>query len=200
MRRTASPGNRSRWATARPRTPAGSRWPPPPPIRCRTPTLKQRHDGSILRHQARQGRRCLRRGGPHAVAADYGLPPRSVPHPSLPRGGSGTLSNGSFILSRLQAATVAADATPVAGRSVRIKLPGVNRPPLALAEVQVFSDGENVAHRGWARQSSTQGLAAAKLANDGKTAGNARVAWRRLHRRGRRQSLVGSRSRRSQTD
>jgi hypothetical protein len=95
-----------------------------------------------------------------------------LPSPALSRGGSGTASDGAFVLSRFQAATAAASALPILGRTVRIELPGSKRPPLALAEVQVFSGGENVARRGQARQSSTQAEAVAKRAIDGNTAGD----------------------------
>ncbi len=98
----------------------------------------------------------------------------ALPSPSLPRGGSGTLSDGAFILSRFQAATAAVDAPPVLGSRVRIELPGPQRPSLALAEVQVFSNGQNVARRGKAKQSSTDAEAAAQRAIDGNTAGDAK--------------------------
>jgi hypothetical protein len=55
-------------------------------------------------------------------------------------------------------------------RFVRIELPGKGK-LLQLAEVQVFSGGENVALRGEARQSSTYAEAVAKRAIDGNTAG-----------------------------
>ncbi len=136
--------------------------------------MKQQGDGSILVGKPAAA------ADVHIVAGRTQLPRitafrlEALPHPSLPQGGSGTMNNGSFFLSRFQAATVAADAPPALGRCVRIELPGDKRPPLALAKVQVFSDGENVARRGLARQSSTQGLGEANLANDGKTAGDAK--------------------------
>lgn len=51
-------------------------------------------------------------------------------------------------------------------RFVRIELPGENR-ILTLAEVEVFSGGKNVAQRGKATQSSTNGAAGASRAIDG---------------------------------
>ncbi|MBA4189567.1 MAG: dehydrogenase [Planctomycetaceae bacterium] len=57
------------------------------------------------------------------------------------------------------------------GRYVRIELPGKQR-TLTLAEVEVFSDGVNVARKGKATQSSTAAGGAANKAIDGNTSGN----------------------------
>ena len=57
-----------------------------------------------------------------------------------------------------------------AGRFVRIDLPG-KRKSLALAEVQIFSNGKNVARTGRARQSSTGYGGKAQFAIDGNTNG-----------------------------
>ena len=59
----------------------------------------------------------------------------------------------------------------VMGRYVRIELPG-RRKTLTLAEVQVFSDGRNIALRGKASQSSTGFGGVASRAIDGNTSGN----------------------------
>src|SRR5262249_38174615 len=56
-------------------------------------------------------------------------------------------------------------------RYVRVELPGRQR-TLTLAEVQVFSDGVNVALKGKARQSSTAHGGDASKAIDGNTSGN----------------------------
>ncbi len=56
------------------------------------------------------------------------------------------------------------------GRYVRIELP--RRGTLTLAEVEVLSDGANVARRGKARQSSTSNDGAASRAIDGRTDGS----------------------------
>jgi putative heme-binding domain-containing protein len=56
------------------------------------------------------------------------------------------------------------------GRYVRIELPGKRR-TLTLAEVEVYSDGVNIAPRGQARQSSTAYGGAAQRGIDGKTSG-----------------------------
>ena len=57
------------------------------------------------------------------------------------------------------------------GRYVRIELPGKNR-TLTLAEVEVYSDGRNVARKGKATQSSTSNGGDASKAIDGNTSGN----------------------------
>ncbi len=56
------------------------------------------------------------------------------------------------------------------GRFVRIELPG-NKRTLTLAEVQVFSDGKNIARQGKAKQSSVASQGAARRAIDGNTSG-----------------------------
>ncbi len=58
----------------------------------------------------------------------------------------------------------------VKGRYVRIELPG--KAALNLAEVQVFSEGANIAVKGKASQSSTSAGGAAALAIDGNTDGD----------------------------
>ncbi len=75
----------------------------------------------------------------------------------------------SFLISRVRASVK--PAQPVRrGRHVRIEYPGMNR-TLALAEVQVFAGGENIAARGLATQSSTAEAAVAQRAVDGRTDG-----------------------------
>jgi len=76
-----------------------------------------------------------------------------------------------FVITRLVAAVTPAGQRELAARHVRIELPGKER-MLSLAEVQVFGSGENIAALGEAKQSSTTGDGAAKLAIDGKTNGN----------------------------
>lgn len=70
---------------------------------------------------------------------------------------------------------VSATVTPpkgiVAGRYVRIEIPGKDK-FLSLAEVQVFSGKENISGTGEATQSSTFQNSGAKLAIDGKTDGD----------------------------
>lgn len=63
------------------------------------------------------------------------------------------------------------DGKSVNGRFVRIELPGKQR-TLTLAEVEVFSDGVNIARKGKARQSSTAHDGVAARAIDGNTSGS----------------------------
>jgi putative heme-binding domain-containing protein len=58
----------------------------------------------------------------------------------------------------------------VTGRYVRVELPGRNK-TLTLAEVEVYSDGQNVARRGKAKQSSTANGGVASRAIDGNKSG-----------------------------
>jgi putative heme-binding domain-containing protein len=67
-------------------------------------------------------------------------------------------------------ATQAADNL-VNGRYVRVELPGKNK-TLTLAEVEVYSEGKNVARRGKAKQSSTAHGGDANRAIDGNKSGN----------------------------
>ncbi|EEF59035.1 PVC-type heme-binding CxxCH protein [Pedosphaera parvula] len=66
--------------------------------------------------------------------------------------------------------TLAKDSQNFSGRFVRIELP--RRGTLTLAEVQVFSDGKNVALQGKAKQSSTTNGGEAARAIDGRTDGD----------------------------
>ena len=94
----------------------------------------------------------------------------ALPSDKLPGKGPGQ-AGGNFILTRVRASILppAESKGPVA-RFVRIELPAKNQ-FLQLAEVQVFSGGENVALKGEAKQSSTYMGAAAARAIDGKTDG-----------------------------
>jgi hypothetical protein len=74
-----------------------------------------------------------------------------------------------FLVSRVRVAVKPAE--PVRrGRFVRVEFPGMNR-VLSLAEVQVLAAGENVAPRGTATQSGTDGDAVAARAIDDRTDG-----------------------------
>ncbi len=77
---------------------------------------------------------------------------------------------GNFVLNEFELVTGATSKTK-RGRFVRIDLPGKGA-MLQLAEVQVFSGGENIAPKGKAKQSSTYTNAAASRANDGRTDGD----------------------------
>ena len=78
---------------------------------------------------------------------------------------------GEFVVTRVSATITPAGRADVAGRYLRIELPGADR-TLALAEVQVYSGGDNVAPAGSAKQSSTDSDGGARLAIDG-----ARALW-----------------------
>jgi hypothetical protein len=95
-----------------------------------------------------------------------------IPDPALPGGGSGRAADGSFVLSHFAVTAEAAgrEGQSPAGRFVRVELPGEGK-ILSLAEVQVFSHGENVALKGQASQSSTAFDGAAGRAIDGNTDG-----------------------------
>jgi hypothetical protein len=97
----------------------------------------------------------------------------TLPDQSLPGGGAGRAPDGNFVLSRFVATAASADMEDkrLSGRFVRIEIPGANK-ILSLAEVQVFSDGENVALKGKAEQSSTDFDGPAALAIDGNTNGD----------------------------
>jgi len=88
----------------------------------------------------------------------------------LPGKGPGQ-AGGNFVVTRIRASVLPpADSRGPTARFVRIELPAKNQ-FLQLAEVQVFSRGENVALKGEAKQSSTYMGAAASRATDGKTDG-----------------------------
>jgi mono/diheme cytochrome c family protein len=94
----------------------------------------------------------------------------ALPDDALPAKGPGH-AGGAFVITRVTAAVTPPDQHEVIGRYLRIEHPG-KEGVLALAEVQVFGGGENLALGGEATQSSTASEAPAKLAIDGKTNGN----------------------------
>jgi hypothetical protein len=90
----------------------------------------------------------------------------ALPHDSLPRSGPGH-AGGNFVLTGVQAAVLPPAGTPgPVARYVRIELPGKGK-LLQLAEVQVISNGANVATAGAASQKSTYADASAARAIDG---------------------------------
>ena len=94
----------------------------------------------------------------------------ALPSDKLPGKGPGQ-AGGNFVLTRVRASILPpAESKGPTARFVRIELPAKNQ-FLQLAEVQVFSSGENVALKGEAKQSSTYMGAAAARAIDGKTDG-----------------------------
>jgi len=94
----------------------------------------------------------------------------ALPDSQLPANGPGRSDSGNFVLSDLKVTVTPMSPKPVAGRFVRIELPG-RKKILALAEVQTFSGGENVAPKGTASQSSVAFNGEAKRAIDGNTNG-----------------------------
>jgi hypothetical protein len=97
----------------------------------------------------------------------------ALPDPALPSGGAGRAPDGNFVLSHVAvtAAPAGQEDRPVTGRFVRVEIPGDGK-ILSLAEVQVFSRGENVARKGQASQSSTDFGGDAARAVDGTTEGD----------------------------
>ena len=89
---------------------------------------------------------------------------------SLPGNGPGW-SGGNFVLSEVQATVLPPQGTKQSGSFVRVEHPGANR-ILALAEVEVFANGENIAQKGSASQSSTDFGGDAQRAIDGNTDGH----------------------------
>jgi hypothetical protein len=94
----------------------------------------------------------------------------TLPHESLPGKGAG-YGGGNFVITRIAAALQPSQQSQPRGRFVRIEIPGRQK-MLSLAEVQVFSDGTNIALAGQATQSSTDYNGPAPLAIDGKTDGD----------------------------
>ncbi len=121
--------------------------------------------------------------GPDAAAENYvvraqapaqpvsALRLEALPDASLPGKGPGRAANGNAVVSEVRVSLAPAVPKPVRGRFVRVELPG-NEKMLALAEVQVFQAGANVAAKGRAAQSSTDFGSPAQLANDGNTEGD----------------------------
>ncbi len=98
---------------------------------------------------------------------------RTLPQANLPGGGAGLSDGGNFVLTNVQATVLPdkGDANPLpSARLIRVELAGKNQ-ILSLAEVQVFSNGKNVASSGKATQSSTDFGGDAQRAIDGNTSG-----------------------------
>lgn len=106
-------------------------------------------------------------GGSATLAA---LRLEALPHESLPSQGPGRAS-GNFVLSRVEATVTPPQGERLAGRYVRVEVPGPKK-MVSLAEVQVFSGADNLALRGEATQSSTDFDGPARLAVDGNTNGH----------------------------
>jgi mono/diheme cytochrome c family protein len=111
---------------------------------------------------------------PSTVKPDQlrGIRVQTIPQADLPGGGAGA-AGGNFVLSRVEASWVAADRSiqsRPAVRYVRIELPGKQR-ILSLAEVELFSEGRNIAVGGKASQSSTDFAGPPEKAIDGNSDG-----------------------------
>jgi mono/diheme cytochrome c family protein len=91
-----------------------------------------------------------------------------------------TLPGPNFVVSRVLASIIPPEGTRLAGRYVRVEMPGTQK-MLSLAEVQVFSGADNVAVRGVATQSSTDFGGPANLAIDGNTDGDYQKAKSTTH-------------------
>jgi hypothetical protein len=96
----------------------------------------------------------------------------TIPDESLPGKSAGRAGSGNFVLTKFAATAqdAAKQGQSATARFIRIELPGKSK-ILHLAEVQVFSGGENVALKGTASQSSVDYEGPANLANDGNTDG-----------------------------
>jgi hypothetical protein len=94
-----------------------------------------------------------------------------LPHESLPGHGPGRSASGNFVLNDFRVTLAERNAKPLAGRFVRIEIPGTQR-ILSLAEVQVLSGSNNIALAGTASQSSTDYDGPAQLAIDNDTNGH----------------------------
>lgn len=90
---------------------------------------------------------------------------------TLPSRGPGRAPNGNFVLNELRVSVKPTSTEPKRVRFVRLELPGEKR-MVSLAEVQVFSQGTNVALKAKASQSTVEHNAPAELAIDGNTNGH----------------------------
>lgn len=102
-----------------------------------------------------------------------------LPDEGLPGQGPGH-ANGNFVLSRVSAMLVPTAEQRLAGRYVRVEIPGSQK-ILSLAEVQVFSANANIAPQGKASQSTTDFNGPAELAIDGNTDGRYSEAMSTTH-------------------
>ena len=108
---------------------------------------------------------------PSELALDQitGVQLKSIPDPSLPNQGA-AIGNGNFVLTQVSASVAPQENSSVKGRFVRIDLEGASK-ILSLAEVQVFSNDQNLTQGAKAKQSSTDFGGPAERAIDGKTSG-----------------------------
>ena len=97
----------------------------------------------------------------------------ALTHKTLPKKAGPGWGGGNFVISRIEGQLVRPPKAPLEGRTVRVELPGKGK-FLHLAEVQVFSRGQNIAIKGKAKQSGDYADAVASRAIDGNTDGNYR--------------------------
>lgn len=95
---------------------------------------------------------------------------QTIPSADLPGQGGGH-GGGNFVITELKAQLVPQESTTPVARFVRVDLPGQQK-MVSLAEVQVFSAGQNIATSGKATQSSTDFAGPPEYAIDGNTDGH----------------------------
>lgn len=99
-----------------------------------------------------------------------GMAIRTIPDEALPSGGA-AIGNGNFVLTDVHAKVVPTGSSSIEGQFIRIELPGKEK-ILSLAEVQVFSENQNVAKKGTASQINDSHGGVASRAVDGNTSGD----------------------------
>lgn len=99
-----------------------------------------------------------------------GLQLEALPAADLPKQGPGRSAGGNFVLSEIRVVDQAKSNQRPQGRFVRLALPGKGK-MIHVAEVQIFSGGNNIAPAGKATQSSTGFGGTAERAIDGNTDG-----------------------------
>ena len=164
-------GGAERWAQA---FPVKLEWNSPKPSAAKSSSgaaLAAQDDGSVLvaKNEAAKDNFTIELTVPDAQKLTA-LRLEALPNDKLPGKGPGH-AGGNFVITRVRASILpSAESKGPVARFVRIELPTKGQ-FLQLAEVQVFSGGENVALKGEAKQSSVYMGAAASRAIDGKTDG-----------------------------
>lgn len=149
-------------------------WTPLMPSNAATIGLAQldvQKDASVLVHGATPGEDTYVVKVQQPMKGITALRLEALTDPSLPAQGPGRTGHGNAVVSELKASLTIGKANTAKGRFIRIELPGKKK-MVSLAEVQAFSDGENVALKGKASQSSTDYEGEAKRAVDGNTDGD----------------------------
>jgi hypothetical protein len=136
-------------------------------------TFKTLDDGSLLVGGASPQNETYRLTTSLDLHGITALRLETIPDDSLPAKGAGRGADGNFVLSRFSVTAEEENNTrgvPTA-RFVRLELPGTQK-FIHVAEVEVFSNGENIARKGKASQSSTDFGGNAERGIDGNTNGN----------------------------